>query len=414
MDDWSRFYNIAFRIRTGKLHNRLHLSLVAEICSIGPHRSPLLPLITCLDLTTGLNGHSSLFIGPTLDALTLEVTADNNIYTDPHLLTRVPILSPSITRLTWYDEVGYSGSAVPRGIADVVRSLPKLRFIDVSEAMELDEGPLLSALVQCQFLEEMVLWGNGQNMAWSSAVAEPFRSLRRLKVKQSSDDVFASFLKSLPPNLVHLEYGCNEYISLTGHFGIVMKAVSSHHQLESLIVTSGCTESDVISLQILQPLTSCSHLRVISFVTDDAVEMTDGDIAQLTSRLPRLEDFTLMGRGTDQRHPLPSLGALAAIVASCPAIRNISLHLETSPAQLPLKDNLEASDTLRCVDVQLSSIQNPKMVALFFEKLVTSEDFELVHDHGANEGGTGWNQVSSLLRDAASHRTTIAAQNAPR
>lgn len=358
----------------------LHSSLVAEIYSTGPHRSPFLPYVTRLNLDTGVNGNSLLFLGPTLDILDVAVSG-KDLDHDPLLCARISSLSPSITQFTWRDdsEYGHVCSEDTESLAELSGSLKSLRFIDVSGVIGVDGGPVLSSLAGSPFLEEMVLWGDEENLQWCCAEAEPFPSLRRLTVLESSDDVFASFLDGLPPNLTHLQYETDRHLHMNEDLRVAVTAVSRHLQLERLVIISNCAKSMNLSLRILHPLHSCSRLRILSIVTDGTIEITDWSIALLTSHLPQLQDLELMGRGTDERHPLPSLHALRIIVTSCPVIRSISLQMDTSLARLPPDRSFKASNTLRCVDVQTSRFSDRGRVALFIEQLSTFEDFEIVH-----------------------------------
>lgn len=357
-----------------------------------------------------MDGHGLLFLGPTLDTLKLRVLEHSNTYRNEQLYTRITTSSPSIARITL---TGFSFD-VTEDIAALSTSLSNLRFIDVSKMIGMEERLLLSAFAGCRFLEEMVLYGNEQNMEWTSAVTEPFLNLRRLTVIDSTDPIFASFLNSLAPKLNHVQYGAGWYWQPDRDpldLKVAVTAAARHEELESLVVAGHRGEGMDLSPRMLQPLYSCSRLRILSVEVDGAVELADSDIAQLVSHLPRLQGFSLIGSGTNDPFILPTLQALAVIVTSCPTIRTISLRIDTSLAQRPPGSNFQPSSSLRCVDVQHSYVDAPRSVALFLHGLSTSKAFELIHGYGEDEDGAAWDEVKSLLQEGAGLRSEVSGHN---
>lgn len=230
MDDWSRFHQLAFRVRKGKLHIQLHPSLVAEIYSSRPSSSRFLPSITHLDLRTRVNGLGLLLMGPTLDTLHLHLLYNGDTDGNPghHFFTRIPTSSPSITRLTLGHSSNGVGVDVTSDIANLCRSLIDLRFADLEDVEVITAAPVLSALAGCHYLEEIVMWGSEEDMQLAPETTEPFRSLRRLTVIESSDRVLASFLDGLPPSLTHLQLGQGNYSHLPGDVAVVTGALARH------------------------------------------------------------------------------------------------------------------------------------------------------------------------------------------
>lgn len=394
--DWTRFHNLAHRVRTGTFNDAPHSSIVTEIHATNTRSLPLLPSITKLEMDLDSKGHSLIFMTPTLHHLRLASLYTGDTLSLQRFLSQVSVLSPELRHLGLHLLNLTTDDTAVHEVARLCRSLKHVRSADVGIWGDItDVGPIATALAELPSIDHLEFGSRGQmDVQWDSITSIPFPHLRKLYFRQRNILGLPALLDAMAPSLIELEIGHEEYGS-SGNLREMVAATGRHTALETFIVTSYEEDGLEVSSEILQPLHSCGALRELSInLINGQVQLDDDDIAGLIPHLPSLERLSLLGDRSEGR--FPTLLALVAITTACPAINDISLEIDAT-GSIPEID-FEPLQLLSTLSVHDSEIDDPESVALFLSRLSNAE-FSVHHGYFGVE--YYWKRWEKVREDVA-------------
>ncbi|KAG8871166.1 hypothetical protein FRB97_008924 [Tulasnella sp. 331] len=312
--------------------------------------------------------------------------------------TKIPIL-PNIRHLKWdstiapaltelhisawdltEDEINY--------VAQMLGLLPSLKRISLLLDVTSNSTPVLPVLSKLPELQDLSLYYLTEvPLPWTPSAPNPFPGLRRITLKNPPEEgIIRQYLDNLIPSgklvAIHIWLG---YLSRgwASEVAEILIAAARHSQLQSLrVYASRRSYAPPLSLTLLRPLASCSHLQKLQVWVGGRSKLTDEDIEFLVSHLPQLNRLKLVsGKNRDPLEddtPVTTLRAIAIVTSWCLQIESITLEIDAR-ASVPYSF-LKPHHRIRLVDVRGSPILNSEPVIRFFAALSTMKEFQIVYD----------------------------------
>ncbi|KAG8875205.1 hypothetical protein FRB98_008012 [Tulasnella sp. 332] len=388
-EDWMRFDRISRRVRRATFEEPMDTTLAMELQRhTNTTKIPILPNIRHLKWDCDY-GPSCLFVGPSLHTLHfphLDARGRKSTGAYPSCLLQIATIAPALTELhisAWdltEDEINY--------VAQMLGLLPSLKRISLLLDVTSNSTPVLPVLSKLPELQDLSLYYLTEvPLPWTPSAPNPFPGLRRITLKNPPEEgIIRKYLDNLIPSgklvAIHIWLG---YLSRgwASEVAEILIAAARHSQLQSLrVYASRRSYAPPLSLTLLRPLASCSHLQKLQVWVGGRSKLTDEDIEFLVSHLPQLNRLKLVsGKNRDPLEddtPVTTLRAIAIVTSWCLQIESITLEVDAR-ASVPYSF-LEPHHRIRLVDVRGSPILNSEPVIRFFAALSTMKEFQIVYD----------------------------------
>ncbi|KAG8999197.1 hypothetical protein FRB94_006386 [Tulasnella sp. JGI-2019a] len=369
--DWSRFDTLARRVRSLRLETRLDNNILVELSLT---KQPVLfPGLQALaGMYTMRPDHLLPLLSPTMRSLTFGLYGGmerEELGKALQFMNTVHLVSPQLVELH-LSAIEISAETA-NSITELLRSLPRLRTLGLGlESI----GYILPTLTGLSDLENFIVYDvmPGCFQHFIPTITMTLHNLKSLGLFCKKSAGIPKFILGLVPyaKLTSIQLGRG---GLEGDLEIdgLFEAITEHQLLERLIIYT-CQEIS-LSLSNTGMLQSCISLTHLTLSFWGSVMLTDDDVERLVASLPKLIEFTLMGRSDISRSgetgAKPTLRALLIITMSCPSIQHIGLHVDLS-GPIP-KNAYKLHPNLRSFNFG-SSILSPENIhpmALFLSQM---------------------------------------------